>query len=473
MTLPTPPSTSDSPPLPDISSIQPLPTYTATAQDDLEARIERTSGLELPILRMPALDYSRPHNPPLKTTEQADDAANLDARTLERDIVLAFFTAIRSGHNELVSQLVSRGLVSPDVTNSAGETPLLAAVCAGNTPMISTLVALGATVNAYGTPCSIHSDRRHRRLRRTPLQLAAQQGRLALVKVLMEDYGADDSLVAPDGYIALRLAAKNGHREIVEYLPARRGDIGLRCKTIARDEWEVVVSILKKFGHVIEFFVWRLPVAVLYKAPKHICQSAWRRRHRFAAWCKRAARGVVKLPSRILKFLREVLKALKRTPEFVRRLARAALKFLKAIPGVVKSVLLWVGRGLKSAGKAVLHVFALCASLIHTAVLSVLSFFRGITPKDVWDGVCYLVKAIFVEAPLALIKFLGTFGEVSYKVLAALFGVLGKVLWYIAQGILYVITWTPKQLWRCVKAFGRLNRKGFNEIMALIDPKRM
>uniref|UniRef100_A0A0B7KE63 Uncharacterized protein n=1 Tax=Bionectria ochroleuca TaxID=29856 RepID=A0A0B7KE63_BIOOC len=424
MTLPTPPSTSDSPPLHDISSIQPLPTYTATAQDDLEARIERTSGLELPILRTPTLDYSRPHNPSLKT-EQADNAANLDARTLERDIVLAFFTAIRSGHNDLVSQLVSRGLVSPDVTNSGGETPLLAAVCAGNTPMISTLVALGATVNAYGTPCSIDSGRRHRRLRRTPLQLAAQQGRLALVKVLVEDYGADDSLVAPDGYIALRLAAKNGHREI--------------------DEWEVVVSILKKFGQVIKFLVWRVPVALFYKAPKHICQSAWRRRHRFAAW----------------------------TPEFIRRLARVVLKFLKAIPGVVKSVLLWIGRGLKTASKAVLHIFALCASLIHTAVLSVLSFFRGITPKDVWDGICYLVKAIFVEAPLALIKFLGTFGEMSYKVLAALFGVLGKALWYIAQGILYVITWTPKQLWRCVKAFGRLNRKGFNEIMALIDPKRM
>ncbi|CAH0055355.1 unnamed protein product [Clonostachys solani] len=472
MTLPTPPSTSDSPPLPDTSFIQPLPTYTATAQDDLEARIERTPGLELPILQTPTLDYSRPHNPPLKT-EQADDAANQDARTLERDIVLAFFTAIRSGHNDLVSQFVSRGLVSPDVTNSGGETPLLAAVCGGNPPMISTLVALGASVNAYGTSYSVDSGRRHRRLRRTPLQLAAQQGRLALVKVLVEDYGADDGLVAPDGYIALRLAAKNGHREIVEYLPARRAGVGLRFKTIVRDEWEVVLSILKKLGHVVKFFVWRVPFFLLYTAPRGLCKSAWRRRHRFGAWCKRAAKGVIKLPSRILKFLREVLKALKRTPEFVKRLAQAALKFLKAIPGVVKSVLLWVGGGLKTAGKAVLHIFALCASLIHTAVLSVLSFFRGITPKDVWDGICYLVKAIFVEAPLALIKFLGTFGEMSYKVLAALFGVLGKVLWYIAQAILYVITWTPKQLWRCVKAFGRLNRKGFNEIMALIDPKRM
>ncbi|VUC26823.1 unnamed protein product [Clonostachys rosea] len=472
MNSPTLPSPSNSPPPLDESYIEPLPTYTATAQDDLEARIERTSGLELPILRQPTLDYARPYSRPLKT-EETNDTTNLEARTLERDIVFTFFTAIRSGHNDLVSQFVSRGLVSPDVTNSGGETPLLAAVCAGNTPMISTLVALGATVNAYGTPCSVDSSRRHKRMRRTPLQLAAQQGRLALVKVLMEDYGADDSLVAPDGYIALRLAAKNGHRDIVDYLPARRAGIGLRCKAIVKDEWEVVLSILKKFGHVIRFFAWRLPFALFYEVPRDICQSAWRRRHRFAAWCKRAAKGVIKLPGRILKFLREVLKTLKRTPEFVRRLARAALKFLKAIPGVVKSVLLWVGRGLKTAGNAILHIFALCASLIHTAVSSVLSFFRGITPKDVWDGICYLVKAIFVDAPLALIKFLGTFGEMSYKVLAALLGTLGKVLWYIALAILYVITWTPKQLWRCVKAFGRLNRKGFNEIMALIDPKRM
>lgn len=58
---------------------------------------------------------------------------------------------------------------------------------------------------------------------RTPLMLAASIGSLPLVKLLFKPpHSANDALVAPDGQIALRLAATAGHRAIVDYLPSRR-----------------------------------------------------------------------------------------------------------------------------------------------------------------------------------------------------------------------------------------------------------
>ena len=53
--------------------------------------------------------------------------------------------------------------------------------------------------------------------------IAAEKGNLTIVKLLIEAYHADDKLIAKDGQIALRLAASNGHREVVDYLPSRSG----------------------------------------------------------------------------------------------------------------------------------------------------------------------------------------------------------------------------------------------------------
>jgi predicted metal-binding membrane protein len=62
--------------------------------------------------------------------------------------------------------------------------------------------------------------------------LAASIGSLPIVKLLFEPpYSANDALVAPDGQIALRLAAENDHRAIVDYLPSRRAGGYLRFKT--------------------------------------------------------------------------------------------------------------------------------------------------------------------------------------------------------------------------------------------------
>lgn len=60
--------------------------------------------------------------------------------------------------------------------------------------------------------------------------VAAAEGNLTLVKLLVDVFHSNDALVAPDGQIALRLAADGGWKEIVEFLPARRGGGWRRSK---------------------------------------------------------------------------------------------------------------------------------------------------------------------------------------------------------------------------------------------------
>ncbi|KAF7546923.1 hypothetical protein G7Z17_g8083 [Cylindrodendrum hubeiense] len=497
-TLPTPPTA----PPPPVSSEEPVPTYSATDEDSLFARIEQTTALNLPILHAPAWDLQAAFSQRLDKGEACGD--EYQACCLTNDIVDSFFASIKAGRDDLVADFVSRGLVSPDVTSHQGETPLLAAVRMGKTPMVSRLVALGATVNAfgasllppknddYGAPCP----------KRTPLMMAAETGHLALVKVLMEDYGADDSLVAPDGAIALRLAATNGHRDIVRYLPSRRAGSWLRWKTAHEKEMKRMYRAIESIISFLETMFWTVPKFLVYDIPKSIGKSLWKRRHKVAEWCKRckdkivelpaqAKRFAVKLPSHVkyaakqtwegikqippflARFFKAIWKVIKEIPHVVKEISLWVWRGIKAIPGVVKTFLLWIGRGLKSFGEAIFNVFARFFSLLHTALSAIFSFFRGITLKDIWDGFCSLLRAIFIETPQAIFRFIKSFGQMTYDVLKGLFGTLGKLVWYIGAGIWYLINYIPRKLWECITAIGRSIRRAFQEMMAYLDPKRM
>ncbi|KAJ4317182.1 hypothetical protein N0V84_007486 [Fusarium piperis] len=456
----------------------PVPTYSATDDGDLLNRIERASDVKFPIL----------HAPVAKTTNlqflisDADWTSHHEPYRLERDIVNSFFTSIENGHDDLVAEFISRGWVSPDTTSRVRETPLLAAVRAGRTPMVSRLVALGATVNAFGRPDTsktrIDDDDRPER---TPLMLAAERGHLALVKVLMEDYGADDGLIAPDGAIALRLAAVNGHREIVDFLPARRGGAWLRWKTAHHKQMERIRRAWRRLGRFLRVLFWDFPVFLVYELPKEVGKSIWKRRHRMIAACKRMvkelpariAKQVVELPGNIKRCGKAVWKGIKEIPPFLRSLAVAIWKRIKKIPGAVMVFLKWIGRGFKRIGEAIINIFTRLLSLLHTAIMAVVSFFRNITLQDIWDGFCFLARAIFVDAPKAIGAFIVSFGEMSYKVLKALFGTLGQCVWCLGTGILWLIQYVPHRIWTIIEALGTSIVRAYQETMSYLNPKRM
>ncbi|KXJ86635.1 ankyrin repeat-containing domain protein, partial [Microdochium bolleyi] len=344
----------------------------------------------------------------------------------QAQIIENFHDAVRSCNVAAVTRIVSSGIVSPDVTDDIGTTPLILAIHTGNANMVRCLLQLGAQVNAlaaYGDDGDAAT--RHGRLYmrsqserpyplRTALQVAAFEGNMVLVKLLMTEFGADDSIIAPDGQHALRLAAEKGHREIVAYLPSRRGGEFRRWKTTHAIALRKIRKAGKNLGQFLQVLLWEIPRFFVWTCPKHIivlpvvrtCRFCWRHKGKFPTWCKRQ---VQKIPERA-RFLLEVckdvgrgtIKAVRRIPEFTRDTARSAWRFLKRIPPAARIAAVWLLNSLRAAGAGLVRIAAKLLSLIHTALLSLATFFRNVTARDVLDGLAALLRAVFVELPRTL-----------------------------------------------------------------------
>lgn len=452
-----------------------LPTYSATDNDDLLNRIEASSGVEFPILHSPA---SRSTDIQRLTIDE-DWNTHHEAYCIETDIVDAFFRAIENGHDDVVADFISRGWVSPDTTSRYRETPLIAAVRAGKLPMVSRLVALGASVNEYGRVKS--EDKRIIQVddlpERTPLMVAAESGHLALVKVLIEDYGAKHDLIAPDGAMALRLAAINKHREIVQYLPDVRGGSWKRWMHVHRKQMERVRRAAVKLFSFISVLVWYFPKLLLYEAPKELCCAVWRRRHKIKDFVKdlpgKIKRGIIAMPGHVKNAGKAIWKGIKKIPSFVKYVSQSLWRVLKEIPGAIMTVLNWIGRGLKSIGEAVSNIFMKFFSFLHTTLMAIVTFLRGITLRDIWNGFCSLVRAIFIDAPKTIGRFILSSGRMIYDVLKALFGILGQFICLIGYFMLWLIQYIPSKIWTIIEATGTSLVKAWEEILVFVNPKRM
>ena len=108
-------------------------------------------------------------------------------------------------HPEAVRVLLAHG-ANPDARDSYDETPLHAWVHAESDPAIARLlVAAGADVGARNLPGE------------TPIRLAAEEGSLAGVRVLL-DLGADPSMADDYGVTPLEAAREGGYEEIASLL---------------------------------------------------------------------------------------------------------------------------------------------------------------------------------------------------------------------------------------------------------------
>ncbi|KAG5657051.1 hypothetical protein KAF25_011220 [Fusarium avenaceum] len=451
-----------------------VPTYSAVDNDDLLTRIEAAPNVEFPILHSPAGRSTKLQ----RLTADTEWKTYHEAYRIETDIVDAFFSAIENGHDDIVADFISRGWVSPDTTNRWGETPLITAVRVGKLPMVSHLVALGATVNEYGRARDSDDIVRPEDFpERTPLMVAAERGHLALVKVLIQDYGAKHELIAPDGAMALRLAATNGHREIVQFLPNVRGGSWKRWKHVHHKQMERVRRAGRRLLKFLWIVFWDFPKLLVYDAPKELCRVAWNCRHRVKRFLKELPgeikKQVIALPGHIKRAGKEVWKGIKKTPSFLKSVFQAIWRVMKRIPGGIMTILRWVGNGLKNISQAIFNIITKAFSLLHTAVMAVITFLRRITLRDVWDGFCHLVQAIFVDAPKAIGAFIMAFGKTTYDVLKALFGILGECIWHIGAGILWIIQYIPRRIWTMIEALGTSLVKAFEEVMVFVNPKRM
>ena len=115
-----------------------------------------------------------------------------------------FFKALKNNDFETVKNILEKGQ-SPDIKNSDGATPLMAAALNGNLEIFELLIEKGADIN--------EQDLRGY----SPLMIASAKGYEEIIKILLKN-NANIKLTDNKGMTALKWAQKNNNDAIVEML---------------------------------------------------------------------------------------------------------------------------------------------------------------------------------------------------------------------------------------------------------------
>lgn len=463
-----------------------LPEYAVESEEgilnDDQIEFMRSVGMELPI--MAGTLSLNPNAVPADERELKETV-----RRMQNRLVQQFHTMIFNGNEEAVQLMISKGLVSPHTATFTGETPLIAAITTSHNTngMVRRLLRLGASVDEYGQrPGLLLSGEGSNEPRlRTPLQYAAELGKFATVRILIEEFNADDSLVAPDGALALRLAAQNGHRDVVEYLPVRRGGAWKRWQTRHKRELRRMKDAAVAIGH----FVIGVPKFCFYTVPKHLIwvpltrslKNMWKNRSAIMAEAGRLIRelpartrdGTVRLCQGLYRGIRKLPKLsadlLKGCWDLTKYLGRKSAMFIQGIPKATRLVAEWAWSGMVRLGKAIGNVINKAAALCHTALMKLVS---TITWTNILQGLEALGNAI-VGVPSAVIRTVQALGSTLYDMSKTLLGSFGTVLWFIGYGISWLILIVPRHLWDLSKSAGRLLALGVHECVVYFNPKHI
>ena len=441
--------------------IDPVPTYTPTPEtsnisESLQA-VTKDHNVNLPVLSC-HITGPNGYNP---------------AWAGEQQIVKAFFTAIGNKQSAIVAAMIESNYVTPATVNHLGNTPLITATELGNVRMVQELVDFGADVDGWG---------QHLGEERTPLMVAAGSGNLTLVKLFVDVFHANDALIAPDGQMALRLAVQGRFKEIVEFLPTRRGGGWRRWKVqhaiAVRRMRRALLGIYRFFEIALwkipKFFLWTAPKKVIFDPIKEGTKWCWHHRKGFGPWLKRQ---IVELPK---KAKITAITIFKETWNFVQSLPRRCNELSKVcwnlliirLPAALKALAQWLWRGIEAVVHAISSIISRIASFIHTTFTAIMSFFRNLSIKDIWHGFLEILHAIFVHLPAKIWNWAKRFGDVSYQIMKSLGGFAGEVIWFFGWVLVSITVYVPKKLWVIISNLCGSMAKGLKEIGVWIDPKR-
>jgi hypothetical protein len=301
-----------------------------------------------------------------------DDQIRTQINLADPDLWDSVFKVISNGQIEALDQFVKLGLDVTHIHPRRSQYPVFHAVKCAQTNMMRHLINLGADVNTWSATVISwdfniprYDTPDHERAR-TPLMCAAEQGNLNICKILCESAFADPMLIAPDGQTAQRLAARNGHREIVQYLPAHRGGSLLRLKCMLprsvtclilddyNHRWRFIrvalhgiyVFLKVTFYEIPKFLIITLPWEILKETKRGIVRL-YKSIPPIRAWPRIVKDAVVAAAKGIKKFLIALGNAIKATPRAIydggkylakkgKNLAIKTWKGIKALPGLMK-----------------------------------------------------------------------------------------------------------------------------------------
>ena len=369
---------------------------------------------------------------------------------------------------------------------------------------------------------------------RTPLMIAAEKGYLAIVKLLFNPpCNADGGLCAPDGQIALRLASENGHREIVQFLPAvRKGGWGRFKHQHATSVYRVIqiTDTLRIIGAVLFYYI---PKAVLYQLPKWIAQQLFKlvkwvvlveipycgraiarntirgasyMKNEFPGLTKRATKAAGKaiwnfftttLPKATVAFGKYTWKVVSvdipnaavetakflwkcfsnYLPRAIKATAKAVGRFLWSLitewfPAFCKAV----GHGLVALSRGTWELLvrglSVIASFIHSVFTAIFTLLRSISLKDIWNGFVRILEWLFVDVPKAIWKGVLALHVAVGKGLRKVFGWMGTVIVYLYMACVVCLLHVPARLGEALVEYSKVVGRGFKEILVWFNPKR-
>jgi hypothetical protein len=141
------------------------------------------------------------------------------------------------------------------------------------------------------------------------------------------------------------------------------------------------------------------------------------------------------------------------------------------IPKAIFVAAKWIWSGISSLGKAAWDIIRNMVSLLHTVLQAIITFLRNVTLRDVWNGFCDILRAIFITFPTTLWSWIQRFGVASFEVMKTLFGWFGEFLWWIGAGLTWLVVYIPSKLWIILQSLGSSIAKGWSEFMVCINPK--
>lgn len=439
----------------------PAPRYTETDENGFSARLKSFQNNYpyypiVPVTRHPSTsESSKYHRCNSSRITESWQSARDEAHALQADIINALFASISSKDTTAVTHLISQGLISPDCPKPNGETPLLASIRVHSAPTARVLLNLGADPNLVGNAAPDHGFC----VERTPLMLAAATGQLAIVRMLVEEFGADDAVVGPKGETALRLAAEAGHRDVVRYLPARRRGAWrrLRCSR----EVMALQRAAAAAGKVVMFLGWDLPRLLLVDIPWEGSRWLWKRRHRVGLWMVRVVRGI---PGVLTDMAKELWRGLKALP---RSLWRLTVWISQAVPRA------WgiLSKGIMESVKKIAHAFAFAArrmvSVLHSFFAAVITLLKDIKLRDVGHDLLVTMEALFVKLPRAARAFMSQLVVVAGRATRACFSS------YWIRALFKLLCIIPQTFWSMLESLWTSFGRGLDELITLVNPKRV
>jgi ankyrin repeat protein len=126
-----------------------------------------------------------------------------------KDGMLPIHLAADRGYSEIIQLLLQAGADVNAPHETVRATPLQYAAEFGRLDAVRTLLAANAKVDAVDSQG------------RTPLMWAAMKGRVPVIRELLQ-HGADPNLQTPTGGTALKMAQKQGNTEAVELLSGKK-----------------------------------------------------------------------------------------------------------------------------------------------------------------------------------------------------------------------------------------------------------